>query len=68
MALPILVVFRNGLYFKSHSSTVMSLQTPSVVDVMVVGGVIVVGGVLVVGGVIAVVDMVDIVGEFWKQR
>ena len=42
------MVVINGLCFKSHSSNVMSLQTPSVVDVIVVGGVIVVDGVTVV--------------------
>ena len=55
------MVVLNGLCFKSHSSNVMSLQTPSVSDVTVVVGVIVVCGVIVVVGVIFVVDMVDIV-------
>ena len=50
----------NGLCFKSHSSNVMSLQTPSVVDVIVVGGVIVAGGVIVVVDMVDIVDIVDV--------
>ena len=62
------MVVINGLCFKSHSSNVMSLQTPSIVDVIVVVGVTVVviplvvvlnwNGVVLVGPVAVIVVIV----------